>query len=379
MLITIPNNIFKSQIFNITVNTDDLVLISKIASSGLFKDRDSWRSVSLEYINPINNQKQIKNLSYSSTQLDIPFNISSRFVQNSLLLNSLTIYDRGNGNIVLRRSDIPNVANYDFVIGNFGLTAIGGNFITTVGDYRYHYFYSNGNFEITELGLENAIDYLVVAGGGSGARNASSQGGAGGGGAGGAIQKTNQSLTVGQYSVTIGDGGAVPAVNTNGINGANSIFNSDTAIGGGGGGGNNAASNGGSGGGAGWYQSTFGLGTVGQGNNGGAGLIDQAGGGGGASEVGQSAVGTVPGRGGNGLLWLDGNYYAGGGAGGGYIPVDGGLGGGGKGSDNSVNASLPSNMDGVGNTGGGGGGGYSNSNSGAGGSGIVVIRYRVRD
>ena len=62
MLITIPNNIFKSQIFNITLDTDELVLISKVQSSGLFKDRNSWKSISLEYINPNNNQKLIKNI-----------------------------------------------------------------------------------------------------------------------------------------------------------------------------------------------------------------------------------------------------------------------------------------------------------------------------
>lgn len=82
-------------------------------------------------------------------------------------------------------------------------------------------------------------------------------------------------------------------------------------------------------------------------------------------------------NGGAGLMWLDGNYYAGGGGGGiqgklEYVAT-GGLGGGGNGG---YEFAAPSGA--VANTGGGGGGGGSalGGDAGAGGgSGIVKIRY----
>lgn len=108
-------------------------------------------------------------------------------------------------------------------------------------------------------------------------------------------------------------------------------------------------------------------------------------GGGGAAATGSTPY-CVPGsfpetgtgnNGGNGLKWLDGNYYAGGGGGGirgqiEYVGL-GGLGGGGNGGWEFAEASG-----GIKNTGGGGGGGgyWPGHTAGAGGgSGIVKIRY----
>jgi hypothetical protein len=94
----------------------------------------------------------------------------------------------------------------------------------------------------------------------------------------------------------------------------------------------------------------------------------------------------TPGNGGNGIAWLNGNYYGGGGGaglctGGEPNPIGnstGGLGGGGNGggrSRTSPNPGIPaeSGLDGFG--GGGGGQGYVTGGAGNGGSGSVIIRY----
>ena len=225
------------------------------------------------------------------------------------------------------------------------------------------------------------VDYLIVAGGGGAY-------GVGAGGAGGLLSGINMSVApFTAYTVTVGAGGIQNA------DGANSTFNSLTAIGGGSGGWTTGPSvdaygrNGGSGGGA-SYGSPYtfqtvpgGSGTAGQGRNGGSGTLWAGGGGGGAGAPGGNATGSGSsaggGAGGAGLsssITGTSTVYAGGGGGGGYVggsggPGAGGSGGGGAGASTSSNESGTS---GTANTGGGGGGGFGPSN---GGSGVVIIRY----
>ena len=269
-----------------------------------------------------------------------------------------------------------------------------GGTITYVGDYTIHTFYSSGTFTALK---DLDANILVVAGGGG-----SSGFGSGGGGAGGLIYQPLYSVSAGDYLITVGAGGAKGGQSTGdylGRSGGNSSFeNLFTAIGGGTSGydwGPNGFY-GGSGGGAGTWASAVGvggLGEPGQGNNGGAqdGQYFYAAGGGGAGGVGQDGTTNVD-RGGDGGVGLEfpqfasvGGYPAGwfaGGGGGGirnygntFLGGNGGLGGGGRGSD----WNMENNTAGVANTGGGGGGsqGYYNvaSLGSDGGSGIVIVSY----
>jgi len=115
-----------------------------------------------------------------------------------------------------------------------GITATGGvisDYITTPGDvYRAHVFTSSGALNVTDTtsNFGATIEYLVVAGGGSGGQNLGGGGGAGG-------LRTNLSghpeaapsytVSVQQYTVTVGAGGA-PAIvnNVKGSSGSNSEF-----------------------------------------------------------------------------------------------------------------------------------------------------------
>jgi hypothetical protein len=268
-----------------------------------------------------------------------------------------------------------------------------GGTITTTGGYTYHAFTSNGTFAVQGITLN--ADILVVAGGAGGAGFSAG----GGGGAGGLLTFTGQSLSAGNYTVTVGSGGSGGPQNwySLGGSGGNSRFGSLTeCIGGGGGRGYNAAdgyaaASGGSGGGGGLISGAPGSGTAGQGNSGGYGsghtgnYVGGGGGGGGAGATGGNAPGGGSQTGGAGGIGATsalinamgaatgkgqlsgGNYYfAGGGSG--YRNTAGGLGGGGKGDNND---GVP--FIGTANTGGGGGG--SNESGGAGGSGIVIVRY----
>ena len=93
------------------------------------------------------------------------------------------------------------------------------------------------------------------------------------------------------------------------------------------------------------------------------------GGGAGAAQNGVNGTTNASGLGGDGLQWLDGNFYAGGGGGStngvGVFNGYGGLGGGGTGQG-TPNPNITASV----NTGGGAGG-----NNGDGGSGVVIIRY----
>jgi hypothetical protein len=262
--------------------------------------------------------------------------------------------------------------------------AASGGVITASDGYTIHTFSTSGTF-VPNRDLN--ADVLVVAGGGGGGGHLGAGGGAGGFLAFNSAFSANSPLTV-----TVGAGGA-GGVNTSSAptSGANSTFNSQTAIGGGrGGGGAGASLSGGSGGGgqgANLSQDvgSGAAGTTGQGFAGGNGSFgataSESGGGGGASAAGGNATTSAAGNGGAGSQWLNGKFYAGGGGGGvdgrnGGTPGIGGVGGGGNGVK-STNGNATS---GTANTGGGGGGGSGGdggvqSAGGNGGSGVVIIRY----
>ncbi|HRY30975.1 MAG TPA: prepilin-type N-terminal cleavage/methylation domain-containing protein [Candidatus Paceibacterota bacterium] len=260
-----------------------------------------------------------------------------------------------------------------------------GGTVTEDGSYCVHTFTSDDTFTaLTTL----TADILVVGGGGGGGRHA-----AGGGGGGGVIELDGESLDAGDYSVTIGDGGAGAIVeDARGNAGSASLFDTTSAAGGGYGGGygDSDGGNGGSGGGGAHSSGSGGLGNTpevapAQGNDGGSGNsapgIGSGGGGGGAGEIGDSALYDAGGGdGGDGIsssITGVATYYGGGGGGGTDSNTveygDGGLGGGGQGGQ--YDGAEVSN--GESNTGGGGGGGGYTQNGGNGGSGIVVVRYSI--
>jgi hypothetical protein len=278
-------------------------------------------------------------------------------------------------------------------------TRIGG----AVNNTNYFYNYVD-DFKIingaskfeSPYSIPSSFDYLLVAGGG-GSGGGSTSVTYSGGGAGGLLSGANISVqTSYTYTIAIGAGGTA---STNGVDDATNGVNSTvilpsgttTTIGGARGvRSNSGGANGGSGSGAAGSASPGGSGTAGQGLSGGGGATGSnggySGGGGGAGQAGWKGGGGIAGEvgtanGGDGLMWLDGNYYAGGGAGLGYQLIfnngAGGLGGGGdatdKGPGPTVRTNSPTNP-GQANTGGGAGGGYTSQPGSAGGSGVCIIR-----
>jgi hypothetical protein len=259
------------------------------------------------------------------------------------------------------------------------MSATGGS-VTNSGSYKIHSFTNVGatTFTVTST---ITIDYIVVAGGGSGGVDR------GGGGGGGGVLTGTRTLTAGNYTITVGEGGPSVINNDQGIiGGSSSISNLVVATGGGGGGGfsgSNGGNGGSGGGGYGGNVTSGGTGINGQGfaGFGGQGNIGGGGGGAGAAALNQNgAIGissTITGA---------TTFYAGGG-GGGSMQGTGGFGiayggiyqqangtyGGGNGANTLTKQPF---QDAAPNTGGGGGGqsGFAGT-SGAGGSGIVVIRY----
>ena len=276
------------------------------------------------------------------------------------------------------------------------VNASGGNQVYDFGLYRVHKFSSSGTFNVQDTQNDAKMDFMIVGGGGGGGcsdGNCSN----GGGGAGGLVYKSNVSISVGNYPVVVGSGGAgYYNQDTKGDNGGDSSFNGFTALGGGGGGagGNNdrgnARAGGCGGGGSHPYSGTRQPGlqpssaSGGFGNYGGNCTPSSpdwgGGGGGGAGEQGQDGSAPRGGNGGDGLLFdIDGinRFYAGGGAGANCNNptndvIPGGLGGGGIAAGTIVGGSG-----GNGYGGGGGGAGYPNRRAGNGGNGVVIIRYPI--
>jgi hypothetical protein len=205
----------------------------------------------------------------------------------------------------------------------------------------------------------NLANLLVVgAGGGSEGASFSATYAAGNGGAGGYLADTAFALTEKTYSVVVGLGGA-RGIDSVGVQGGNSSF--DTLVAVGGGAGHDSGSNGGDGGsgagGGSYWTRLGGNGTTGQGHKGGTGSTSgqAAGGSGGAYSAGGDASGSTGGTSGAGIsnsITGSAVTYAVGPAG-------------------APNGST-TGADGAVNTGNGGLSGGSNT-AGKGGSGIVVI------
>ena len=239
-----------------------------------------------------------------------------------------------------------------------------------------------------------SADFLVVGGGGAGGYLGGAGGGAGG-------YRTASSVTLNggtTYTVTVGQGGAGVASNTQNSGTASSITGSDitdiSSAGGGAGGPQDGTYknglNGGSGGGGALYGGTGGTGNTpttapSQGTDGGdgTGSCCASGGGGGASGVGSNGSGSgsssVSGAGGAGTassITGASVTYAGGGGGSGEGTGSGGAGAGGAGGGGAGGGKIQQAENGTANTGGGGGGGdytYGTQAGGNGGSGVVII------
>ena len=245
------------------------------------------------------------------------------------------------------------------------------------------------SFSLISNPVATSVEVLIVAGGGGGGCDR-----AGGGGAGGLIYSASYALASNSALITIGTGGAGSTNDgSKGVNGNNSVFLNQTAVGGGGGGseGSKPGASGGSGGGSSYGNgSSGGAPTSGQGNRGGNGK-DQGrapGGGGGAGAAGVDGADNTRINGGIGLAYSitgTSTYYAGGGGAGDNrdgagtaIGGFGGLGGGGNGGQNYSGSGADTNgspgTDGLG--GGGGGGSTSDAGiGGKGGNGTVIIAY----
>jgi hypothetical protein len=236
------------------------------------------------------------------------------------------------------------------------------------GELNSSSYYSGGGAGISVSGSVDSltIEYAVIGGGGGGSTfeenppNANS--GAGGGGAGGMVTGSFKlEPIVRTYPIIVGAGGlkgtlvGVGAEVADGTNGSGSAAFGVSVTGGGGGtailNGNETGGNSGTGS---WGNTTQYLGAIGL-AAGGAGVTN-------SGSIGTDGA-TTPersgGKGGNGLQWVDGTYYAGGG-GGAFS----------RGSDVYVGTSGL----GQGNFGGGGEGSRGNSNNN-GVSGSVILRY----
>ena len=253
-----------------------------------------------------------------------------------------------------------------------------GGTITTDGLYTVHTFLLGQSGTAFTPGKSGNVAVLVVAGGGGG--GAATYGGGGGGG-GGVVYSASSAVTAQEYTVVVGDGGAVNTI------GNNSSFNGLIAYGGGKGSADQVqGGNGGCGGGAGSGNVTPG-GTGSQGYNGGSsGGSGYGGSGGGGGMGGNPSASNSSGLCGSGGVGYsstiyDGSTkkYGGGGGGGrnydlssGYRGI--GTDGGGSGGMNNAASTV-----GTANTGGGGGGSGGGNVGSKGGSGVVIIRCLTSD
>jgi hypothetical protein len=325
------------------------------------------------------------------------------------------------------------------VTGTTFMSASGGNTTITCGNFKTHIFTASGCFAVSSVSnvtANNAVDYLVIAGGGYGGNGACSSGYAGGGGGAGGfrlfssapgsnsplVAPAGHTVSVQTYPIAVGAGGTNP-----GTGGSVSTFSTITSAGGGAGATKNAPTPseppstrknghpGGSGGGASSMAPSCGTGGTGntppvspvQGTDGGDGTQANntaGGGGGGAGAAGSDgAPGSAGGAGGAGSYIADPfigptapsygtpgpvsntRFFAGGGGGAsGVHPSSAGSSAGAGGAGGATaGVTTGQTTAATANTGSGAGGSSGANNPGpnghaTGGSGIVMIRYRFQ-
>jgi hypothetical protein len=140
-----------------------------------------------------------------------------------------------------------SVQENEFESAAESFVAATGGTITTCGNFKIHQFTGPGTFAVSAVGgascapNPSVADYLVVAGGGNGAPYALGGGGAGGFRLGSAspastpLSTTGVTLTVQDYPITVGSGGAASAPGVQN-QGSNSTALGITSTGGGAGG-----------------------------------------------------------------------------------------------------------------------------------------------
>lgn len=353
-------------------NSNSKLYISKIITDEGKKwlaDKKRKYPIAIDLV--IDNSDALNTVDNSLDNGDTVANWTSSDGTNTTLSQETTLKQEGTGSVkttttaysytTLDLMEYTSNANAQAAYVSSSVNTATGGTVTTSGDYVLNTFTASstltpGNNFIGEV--------LVVAGGGGaggGGTNTTRNGGGGGGG--GLIYHTSYSFTTGAKTVTIGGGGG-GGTGTAGVGGtgANSVFDTLTAIGGGGGGTRDTTngSAGGSGGGAGLYDAgtgtggtgsqpsqagasgTYGFGTAGANSV----ANSTAGGGGGAGGAGSSITGG-PG------MSVFGVTYA-------------------KGGDAHSDSAS-----GAANTGNGGNATPTNSagTAGSGGSGIVIVRY----
>lgn len=251
------------------------------------------------------------------------------------------------------------------------LPTVSGGTVTSDATYYYRTFTGSGTLSISNSSLN--MDILTVGGGGGGAGasisyipNNPNTGqpftgyGVGGGGGGGGVDYRNSTFSPGNYTVTIGGGGAAST------NGVSSSMHTITATGGNSGGGNSGGSQGtptgraGGSGAAGGSTNASGDFYITNVNAGGGGGGAGSNGGNGSASIG--SMSTTAGTGGSSSTYIS-------------VAVGGGGNGGASSLGNTNGASASAN---TGNGGGGASSGSGTSGSwsgGSGGSGRVVVRY----
>jgi len=269
------------------------------------------------------------------------------------------------------------------------------------GDYEIRTFTGPGTFCVSATAVSapnNAVDYLVIAGGAAGG-----YGDGGGGGAGGFRNSFCNScaagitVTASPYTIAVGGGGPTPGSAAIGPDGSDSTFSTITSAGGGGGGiGGVAGAAGGSGGGSSHNVPSGGAGNTpaaptalggpqgntGGGGTGGAPLYGDSGGGGSGAVGANGTPGCGGGDGGagtaNSITGAAVTRAGGGGGSQGGSSVPGKVGSGGSGGGGAAGNTTCASTSGGENLGGGGGGSSFSVAAGNGGSGVVILRYKYQ-
>lgn len=108
----------KDQELTLTIDIDELLLLTKVSNSNFYSDTSSWKTLSVEFLSPDSNQvKPVPFALYEGqSSMDSTIKFSSFFIGANAVFSRILIHDKGNGYLSIGRDDLPNPSLFDFTL-----------------------------------------------------------------------------------------------------------------------------------------------------------------------------------------------------------------------------------------------------------------------
>lgn len=108
MFLTVPDTVVKGSDITVQISVPNLNNFHKIANDDYYSDRGNWQKITIEFGDENLNQKHFVLIDYTGQTglINKTFQVTSDYKSDFLLFRRLVIYDKVNGYIDIKRSEV---------------------------------------------------------------------------------------------------------------------------------------------------------------------------------------------------------------------------------------------------------------------------------